>query len=107
MDKPDITSQELAAAGKTGRRVMREDIEALMHRVTYKVHVPEGTTSTFVHAYLDDAFLLATGFSACVDKDNFIAATGIRIGKEDAENKATAKLWELEGYALYKELNHG
>lgn len=101
--RPDITSQELAAAGKTGRRVTREDIEALLLRVTYRVYVCE--TSTFVHGYLDGKFFLGTGFSACVDPANFVAATGERIAMEDAKANITKKLWELEGYSLFKEIN--
>jgi hypothetical protein len=100
----DITAQELAAAGKTGRRVTREDIETLLAKVTYVFSVPEGTTSTFCHAYLG-TFLLDSGFSACVVPANFIKETGERISRADAENKAVQALWKLEGYALYRELN--
>lgn len=103
---PDITSLELAAAGKSGRRITREEIEALMAKVTYVVVVPEGTTSTFCHAYLG-TFLLDSGFSACVDPANFIAATGERIARADAAGKAVSALWKLEGYALFREINHG
>lgn len=101
----DITSLELAAAGKTGRRVMREDIEALVAQLTFITVVPENTTTTFVHAYLGK-FYLGHGFSACVVPENYIAATGARIAKDDCLATVTKKLWELEGYALYKELNH-
>lgn len=104
MSKEDTTSQELAAAGKVAPRVTREQIEALLDRVTYVVIVPPGTTSTFVHAYLG-RFYLASGHSACVSLENFIAATGERIARADAVVQATKKLWELEGYLLYKELN--
>lgn len=101
----DVTSTELAAAGKTGPRVTREQIQALMAKVEYRVDVPEGTTTTFVHAFLNGKFLLATGFSACVDPANFVAAIGVRIATEDAMHKAQDKLWELESYKLYAQLN--
>lgn len=101
----DLTTQELAAAGKTGPRITPERINALMERVNYVRSQPEGTTSTFMHAYLDNRFLLATGFSACVDPANFIQATGDRIAKEDAMNKAKNELWKLEGYMLFQFLN--
>jgi len=97
----DITSQELAAAGKTGPRITRDHIQAMMLRVQFTTSVPEGKTTTFVHAYLDGKFFLATGFSACVDPANFVASIGERIATEDAVKKATEKLWELEGYRLY------
>lgn len=105
-EQPDITSQELLAAGKSAPRITREDISKLLARVTYITSVPKDTTSTFVHAYLDGKFFLGTGFSACVSPENFVAAIGERIATEDAVSKATQKLWELEGYALFKELNH-
>lgn len=101
----DITSTELAAAGKTGPRVTREQIQALMSKVEYRADVPEGTTTTFVHAFLNGTFFLASGFSACVDPANFVAAIGERIAMEDAMKKAEQALWLLEGYKLYAELN--
>ena len=99
----DLTSQELKAAGKTGRRITREYIESLLSQLTFITVVPEGTTSTFVHAYLG-TFMVATGFSACVVPANFIAATGERIARDDAVAAATKELWKLEGYALFKEM---
>lgn len=101
----DVTSTELAAAGKTGPRVTRDWIQALMTNVEYRVDVPEGTTTTFVHAFLNGTFFLASGFSACVDPANFVAAIGERIATEDAMKKAENALWLLEGYKLYAQLN--
>lgn len=86
-------------------RVTPEQINALMDRVVFTSSVPDGTTSTFVHAYLDGKFLLATGHSACVSSENFDAQIGIDIATRAAEGMARNKLWELEGYSLYKELN--
>ena len=80
MTKP-VTEQELSEKA-VAPRVTKADIDALMARVTYTVEQrPGGTTSTFVHAFLDGKFFLATGFSACVNAEN--------------------KLWELEGYRLF------
>lgn len=101
----DVTSTELAAAGKTGPRITRDWIQALMTNVEYRVDVPEGTTTTFVHAFLNGTFFLASGFSACVDPANFVAAIGERIATEDAMKKAENALWLLEGYKLYAQLN--
>ncbi|WP_199097292.1 Gp49 family protein [Dyella sp. ASV21] len=84
-------------------RVTLDDINALKARVIYSVeNRPLGTTSTFVHAYLDGTFYLATGHSACVDPANYDQAKGEQFARKDAEQKVTNKLWELEGYALYK-----
>lgn len=98
--------QEIAivAAGKTAPRVTPDRINNLMARVSYVSHVPEGTTSTFVHAFLDyngpRKFLLATGHSACVSPENFDSKIGFDIAKKDAEAAARRSLWRLEGYAL-------
>ena len=89
-------------AAPTENKVTPEQITALMARVTFKSNV-EGT-STFVHAYLDDKFYLATGHSALVDPANFNATTGHNIARKNASLKAHDKLWELEGYALWKQL---
>lgn len=101
MTKP--TEQEVAAIS-TGERVTQEQIDTLMAKVEYKFDVPEGTTSTFCHAFID-GFFLASGFSACVVAENFNAEIGQRYAKADAEAKARQKLWELEGYALKKKLD--
>lgn len=100
-----VTEQELQEKA-VAPRVTKEHIDSLMERVQYvTVQQPGDTTSTFVHAFLDGKFFLASGFSACVDKDNFDADIGIRIASAQAANHAAAKLWELEGYNLYTALN--
>lgn len=92
--------------GLTAPRVTKDDIDALMQRVKYiVVQQPGGTTATFVHAFLDGKFLLATGFSACVSLDNFNASVGLSIAKGKAEAEARNKLWELEGWWLFKHLS--
>lgn len=89
-------------------RVTKEQIDDIMAtRVVLKVDQPAGTTSTFVHAFLDNKFYLASGHSACVSPENFNPELGIQYAQENALKKARDRLWELEGYALYKELNRG
>lgn len=96
-----VTEQELAEKA-VAPRVTKDQIDALMDRVTYvTVQQPGDTTSTFVHAYLDGSFFLATGFSACVNKENFNAEIGERLAKGNAAKQAENKLWELEGYRLF------
>lgn len=86
-------------------RVTYDHIQAMLKRVTYvTVQQPGDTTSTFVHAYLDGKFFLASGFSACVDPARFNPLIGIDIAQEKAVKAVEDKLWELEGYALYKNL---
>lgn len=94
--------QAIQAAGANAPRVTPGQIDALMARVTYvQVQQPGGTSSTFVHAFLDGRFFLATGFSACVSPENFRAAIGEDIARKNAETAARNKLWELQGYVLY------
>lgn len=100
MDDQTI-EQEIQAKGLTAPRISKDQIDALMARVSYFVIVPDGTTSTFAHAYLDQKFHLATGHSACVSPENFNAETGEKIAMGKAEAAARDKLWELEGYRLY------
>jgi hypothetical protein len=73
-----------------------------MTRVTYCAEVAPGTTSTFIHAFLDGTFYLASGHSACVSPENFDFKIGAQIAHGNAQTKAREKLWELEGYALFK-----
>lgn len=97
----EVTEQELAEKS-VAPRVTKAQIDALMGRVTYTVEQrPRGTTSTFVHAFLDGKFFLATGFSACVNAENFDAEIGERMARGNAEKLAENKLWELEGYRLF------
>lgn len=85
-------------------RVTKKQIDALMARVVYRFDQPEGTTSSIAHAFLDGEFLLATGHSACVSRENFNAESGRKWAQAKAEDLARNKLWELEGYALRRAL---
>ena len=96
-----VTEEELQEKA-VAPRVTKDHIATLMDRMTYvTVQQPGDTTSTFVHAFLDGKFFLATGFSACVSKENFSADIGERLAKGNATKQAENKLWELEGYRLY------
>ena len=81
-------------------KVAKETIDALMARVQFK-HQVIGT-STFVYAFLDDQFYMGVGHSACVDPANFDTEIGKEIALRDCVNKVVDKLWEFEGYCLYK-----
>lgn len=100
-----VTEAQIAAVANVAPRVTLPQIEALMKRVTYRFENPAGTSSTFAHAYLDDKFYLATGHSASVSLENFNADLGQELAQGRAKGAATGRLWELEGYALYKALN--
>jgi hypothetical protein len=77
-----------------------------MERLSFQVSRDGDSTSTFAHAYLD-GFYLATGHSACVSPANFNAEEGSKYALNACLPKAEDKLWELEGYALRKELDAG
>lgn len=100
-----VTEAQIAAIANVAPRVTLPQIEALMQRVTYRFDNPAGTTSTFAHAYLDDKFYLATGHSASVSLENFNADLGQELAQGRARSAAVGRLWELEGYALFKALN--
>ncbi len=85
-------------------KVLPEQIQALLQRVHLIVEQPMGTTSTFVHAYLDGKFYLASGHSGCVDPANFVAEKGEKYATERCLAATENKLWELEGYVLYNTL---
>lgn len=98
-----LAEAEIVGKGLTAPRVTAEQIQVLMDKLTWRFEQPEGTTSTFAHAFLD-RFYLATGHSACVSPENFDAAMGMKYARDQAEGKARDKLWELEGYALFQRL---
>lgn len=105
-ESSDEAMEEKLKVQSTAPRVTLDRINELKSRVKYvTVQQPGETTSTFVHAYLDGKFLLASGFSACVSADNFNADIGKEIAQKKAEQEAVNKLWELEGYALYAKTN--
>lgn len=101
MDESAI-EQQILAKGLNAPRVTPQDIDTLMDAVIYRTVVPEGTTSTFVHAFLDGRFFLGSGHSACVSPENFDAGIGQSIAMTEAKQVARNKLWELEGYRLYQ-----
>lgn len=102
---------EQAQANSDIPRVKAEHINQLHSTVEYVTVQPEGTTSTFCHAYLPGKdgrkFLLATGMSACVEPALFNAQIGLDIAKGKAITAAKDALWLLEGYHLFKQLEGG
>lgn len=85
--------------------ISKERIEALYGRTTFCGGHIEGTTTTVLHAFLDERFHLGSAESACVSPENFDEDVGLRIAHEKLGSKVIDKLWELEGYRLFMELN--
>lgn len=94
----------IQAKGLTAPRITPERIQELMDRCSHTYDV-QGT-STFCHFFLDGKFYLASGHSACVSPENFDPGIGRKVAFNNAGQAARNKLWELEGYALYKEMNN-
>lgn len=94
---------ELVAAGLNASRITAEQIQSLIEKLTWKYEKHESPNVVFAHAFLGD-FYIATGFSKTVSTDNFRAELAHKYAQEQAEAKARDKLWELEGYHLYKRL---
>lgn len=86
-------------------KVSREQIEKLLSELHYETTVVPGTTTTIATAINPDGFTLAIGKSACVCPENFDAEQGKFWAIDAAKKQAEDKLWELEGYALYKKLH--
>lgn len=98
-----VTEAELKAKA-VAPRVTLDQINALMALASVRFERPEGTTSTFAHVYIGQ-FYLASGHSACISVENYDQEIGERIARGNAIKKATDQLWQLEGYALFKQLN--
>ena len=85
-------------------KVTKEYIDSLLNEVV--VHTTTCVTPTphvTAFAWLGD-FLLGTAASKAVCPSNFNEDLGIEYSVKDVLNIAEDKLWELEGYHLYKTL---
>ncbi|WP_289100962.1 Gp49 family protein [uncultured Marinobacter sp.] len=96
---------QIVAKGLTAPRISLAHVQKMKERLEYLFERCPGKTTTFCHVYLDGTFYLATGVSACVSPENFDSQVGIDVARTKAEALATDKLYELEGYRLWSELN--
>lgn len=106
MSNDQETEDRIVAKGLDAPRISLAHVQSMKLRIGYRFDQPAGTTTTFCHAFLDGEFYLATGHSACVSPENFDEATGESIAVRNASDAATDKLYELEGYRLWEELNN-
>lgn len=88
----------------TAPRVTKDQIDKLVQEFEYHVYRVPNTTTMISVVFLN-GFSIATGLSACVDPDNFDEDLGYEIANRNSTNAAIQKLWELEGYALKKQLS--
>lgn len=97
--------KEIVAKGLTAPRITAGEIDALCGSLTVKAQRIDGTCSCVALAILPNGFTVAVGHSACVSPENFKLDIGLRIATQNALVQAREKLWELEGYALKKQLS--
>lgn len=98
---------DIQELGLTAPRITPDRIDALMEKVQYDIHYVPDSTTTVVTSYIELGaikFTLAVVTLACVDKRNFSAELGRKYGIEKCKGPTKDKLWELEGYALAKQL---
>ena len=97
--------KEIKDKNLTAPRVTKDIIDDLMSGIDYQSWHVAGTTTTIVAAVMADGFVVAVGKSATVSRDNFDKAIGYNIARDNAENLARDKLWELKGWELKQALN--
>lgn len=85
-------------------KVTKEYIDSLLNEVVVStITLPEPTPHVLAVAWLG-TFQLGTAISKAVDPNNFNEELGIEYSTKDVLKIAENKLWELEGYHLYKTL---
>lgn len=91
---------EIQRKGLNAPRLTPAVIDAQIVAEAY--HVFPGTTLTVCALTLRNGFLVV-GESASASPENFDAAIGRRIARDNARGK----IWALEGYMLKTRLSHG
>lgn len=94
----DAICKEMDEKGLTAPRVTMAMIEDCV--VDEDFHVFPNTCLTVCCLTLKNGFTV-TGESACASPENFNAEMGQNIARE----KATEKIWQLEGYLLKQRLS--
>jgi hypothetical protein len=91
---------EIKTKGLNAPRLSPEKIDATIVSEAY--HVFPGTTMTVCALKLRNGFVVI-GESAAASPENFDAAIGQRIARDNARQK----IWALEGYLLRDQLFYG
>lgn len=89
---------EIQEKGLTAPRVTPERLDEVIVSESY--HVFPNTTFTACLLTLKNGYTVL-GESACASPENFDAALGRRIARDNAKNK----IWSLEGYLLRQKLH--
>lgn len=97
--------KDFEKSGSTFPKVEASSIAELMRNVTYDCHHIPDTATIVATAILDlcgKKFTLAREHTACIDPRNFNKEKGEFYAIKKASEAARKKLWELEGYYLFK-----
>lgn len=100
MTEEEVESEIIEKGLNTAPRVTLQKIDVLEKSLTYQYHQFSDTTYIVCIAIMATGFVIASGYSACVNSKNFDEELGKKIAKERACRMARDKLWELEGYHL-------
>lgn len=85
-------------------KVTKGQIDDLLSQVVVQTKTFDTPTPHVLATAWLDTFQLGTAISKAVDPNNFDEELGIEYSTKDALKIAENKLWELEGYHLYKTL---
>ena len=85
-------------------KVTKGQIDDLLSQVVVQTKTFDTPTPHVLATAWLDTFQLGTSISKAVDPNNFDEELGIEYSTKDALKIAENKLWELEGYHLYKTL---
>ena len=85
-------------------KVTKEFIDNLLNEVVVKTTAWYAPTPHVLATAWLDTFQLGTAISKAVDPNNFDEELGVQYSTKDVLKIAENKLWELEGYHLYKTL---
>ena len=85
-------------------KVTKGQIDDLLSQVVVQTKTFDTPTPHVLATAWLDTFQLGTAISKAVDPNNFDEELGIEYSTKDVLQVAENKLWELEGYHLYKTL---
>lgn len=97
--------KEIVNAGLTAPRVTLDSVNVILEQMRYEHWVVPNTTNIVVAGILPNGFVVALGTASTVSKENFDLSIGLKIATNDCLNNARNKIWEMEGYALRKQLD--
>ena len=85
-------------------KVTKGQIDDLLSQVVVQTKTFDTPTPHVLATAWLDTFQLGTAISKAVDPNNFDEELGVQYSTKDVLQVAENKLWELEGYHLYKNL---